>query len=708
MNPYALIPLVCFVLSQSAWAYIFAKKRTPLSRAYLVFAAAANAWTAMDFLTWAPVPVRFIEPIIRVMALAYIPTGALFLNFVYQALEKRRDLPYYLCFASVIVSIAITVPTNLVMDGYEMRWWGANMVRGPFYDFVMVGAMSVPVVLSIALLAHAVVRKERQRKSLGLVLAGTVILFIAAYYTDVVLPEDRFSLASCLVFVLTVFVFLAVRRHGFMMIDLEASAYDLFQNISDAVLIVGRDGRVRLSNRAAHDLFAGRAIEGTVAGELLEAFELGAKYADHETSVRGEHREVSVSQAPVQQGVVPIGWILIVRDLTKRQRLQDEIIKRQRLETVGVLAGGIAHDFNNILTAVLTNIGLAKAEDLETRERDALLADAERAAHNAKNLTEQLLTFAKGGEPIRRPVAIDRVVMSWTQLALSGANVRARYDFPRGLWAVFGDKGQLGQMVNNIAVNAKQAMPGGGEVAIEARNVVLEAGNPMLLPPGDYVRISFEDRGTGIPPEVLPHIFDPYVTTKESGSGLGLASTYSIVQRHGGHIGATSEPGEGSVFTIHLPGLEEAQVSLAPPTPYRARGQGTVLVMDDEELILRACAKVLAAGGYHAVLARDGAEAVRLYGKALEAGGRYDAVVMDLTVPGGMGGQQAIRELLALDPGVRAIVSSGYCNDPVMANYAAYGFRAVVAKPYVMDELLEAVERVLAEPSEPPASTPSR
>jgi PAS domain S-box-containing protein len=408
----------------------------------------------------------------------------------------------------------------------------------------------------------------------------------------------------------------------------------------------------------------------------------------------------------------PIRMLGTAIDITDRKRADEEVLKARKLESVGVLAGGIAHDFNNLLTVILGNVLLLKTR-LEPDDPDlGKLVDAEEACLRARRLTHQLLTFAEGGAPIRRATFLSTLVEDACRVAGagSGAGVRTALSLPPDLWPVEVDEGQIGQALNTLMLNAAQAMPSGGVIHAEAANAVIEdadAPEPGLPEPGRYVRVTIRDEGVGIPPEDLPRIFDPYFSSRERGSGLGLAAAYSIVQRHGGAIRAESAPGRGTTFVVHLPaaaGPSEETEAFEALSAAEPRG-GRILVMDDEALVRVMIGDMLRHFGHEAVLTSDGAEAVEAYRRAFRDGARFAAVILDLTVPGGMGGREAMRLLLAIDPDVRGIVASGYSNDPVMAEYRKHGFRGVVAKPFRLDELRRTLRQVLAPPPGGPGGT---
>ena len=386
--------------------------------------------------------------------------------------------------------------------------------------------------------------------------------------------------------------------------------------------------------------------------------------------------------------------LFIFTDITKWEAMQGEILKAQKLESLGILAGGIAHDFNNILTGILGNISFAGLLIDARHPARRPLDLAEKASLRAAELAHQLLTFAKGGLPVKKVVSVAGLVRESLSLSLRGSKVQAEVDIPASVHAIKADEGQMNQAFNNVIINARQAMPEGGTLRVKVDNVLLDAHNDTALPAGDYVRISFTDQGCGIPHEEQKSIFDPYFTTKTGGTGLGLASVHSIISKHAGKIEVASAPGKGTTFTFYIPSAGDASPEPeSPPAPLcmENRIEGAVLVMDDEETIRILANDVLEYLGYATVTCGTGEEAVRLYKEAGESGMPFLAAIMDLTVPAGMGGKEAARQILAYDPNARLIVSSGYSNDPVMAQHAEYGFCAAVVKPYRCAELQQAL-----------------
>ena len=490
------------------------------------------------------------------------------------------------------------------------------------------------------------------------------------------------------------------------------------RSIGDAVIATDAQGRITLMNKVAEDLTGWR--QEAALGEPLETVfnivnEHTRKRCDNPVAKvletggivglanntvlvckDGTERVIEDSGAPIKDHQNrTLGVVLVFRDATEKRRMQEERQKAQKLESIGVLAGGIAHDFNNSLTAIIGNISLAKLYAKPNARIHEKLEEIERVAMRTKGLTQQLLTFSKGGEPVKSMVSIAELLKESALFSLRGSNVRCAFDLPEHLWWATADAGQIGQVINNIIINAEQSMPEGGVIEAKARNVEIASSTPIPVAPGTYVKISIRDQGIGIPGAHLTKIFDPYFTTKQKGSGIGLAVAYSIVDKHGGYIAAESDDG-GTTFHVYLPATEAAGSAQTSHRSTLVRGVGKVLLMDDEQDIRTVGSEMLQALGYTVVCTRDGAEAVERYRQAQEAGDAFDAVILDLTIPGGMGGKEAVTRLLALDPFAAVIVSSGYSNDPVMAQFRQYGFQGAVGKPYQLKDLSAVLHEVLA------------
>ncbi|MGH7955979.1 MAG: PAS domain-containing hybrid sensor histidine kinase/response regulator, partial [Opitutaceae bacterium] len=488
--------------------------------------------------------------------------------------------------------------------------------------------------------------------------------------------------------------------------------------MSEAVVTIDQGGVIQFMNDAASEL-TGWPAAAAIGHPLREVCVLGSEKtgqapAPTVTAALMTDRPVDFPpytlvrprEGPprwVEGRCVPVhdlkrrvtGAVMVLRDVTQRSRLEADLLRASKMESIGVLAGGIAHDFNNLLSIVMGNISLALLDGNARATDSKWLREAERAAMRAKDLTQQLLTFAKGGEPVRSAVALADVVREAAQFALHGASARCEFDIATELRPADADKGQIGQVVQNLVLNAVQAMPNGGAIRLNLVNETIAAGQVATLPAGHYLRLEISDSGRGIAPDHLARIFEPFFTTKEYGTGLGLATVYSVIQKHRGYITVESAVGTGTTFRLWLPA---AHVEPPPPSatssPFE-RIEGRVLFMDDEEPIRMMTRALLERLGLHVKVTCDGEEAVREYVTARTAGQAYDVVIFDLTVPGAMGGADAIREILKIDPAAKGIVSSGYSGDPVMANFRAHGFRGSVPKPYRLADIAGMIREVM-------------
>jgi PAS domain S-box-containing protein len=489
----------------------------------------------------------------------------------------------------------------------------------------------------------------------------------------------------------------------------------LVDHSTDLIEIASLDGKVFYLNKAGKELVGldgpdqarnttaeGYVLDKDVGGqhEMLEALHKRGAW-NGETCIRhfktGMPVPVEVHAFVIKDPKTcqPIAVASISRDISLRKKAEEEMARSEKLDSIGILAGGIAHDINNFLTVIIGNVTLAKMYANRRGEVYKRLEESEKAALRAKDVAQQLLTFSKGGAPVKKITSIKELTTESAGFALRGSNVKCEFSFPDDLWHVEADEGQLSQVVNNLLINAAHAMPEGGTIQVFCRNVTIDEDN-LLLRAGNHVSVSIMDHGIGIPQDHLSKIFDPYFTTKRKGSGLGLSTAYSIVKKHGGHLSVESEPGIGTSFHFSLPAAEGEVPAHNVEEKRFVIGKGRILVMDDEETVRDIAQEMLEMFGYTVTIARDGTEAIAIYRQAMASGEPVDLVLMDLTIPGGMGGKEAIRRLLEIDCDVKAVVCSGYSNDPIMSSYQAYGFRGVIRKPYGMKQLSNMINDILS------------
>ncbi len=489
------------------------------------------------------------------------------------------------------------------------------------------------------------------------------------------------------------------------------------ESIGEGVIGVDTAGRITLMNRNSEIICActagqvlGQPLQDTLRivvhdgpsfsellGETLNGRQIDfSRYSPQLLRPDGRTLDIYCSGAPIfsPQPVIT-GAVFVISDITSHRQLEEEMLNMKKLESIGLLAGGIAHDFNNILTGILGNISLARLYAQRGKDFDDKLKAAEQASLKAQELTQQFLTFSKGGQPVKQSESIVEMIEASTQFLLHGSKIIGRFQFAPDLWQAHIDRGQITQVLNNLIINAKQAMSQGGELTISADNFTVSESQESPLSAGEYICITVADQGIGIPRENLSKVFDPYFSTKPNGHGLGLTSSFHILKRHGGLITVESEPGKGSKFSVYLPATRQKVTSLENDGELY-RGQGTVIIMDDNPTVVDVVDQQLRHLGYQVIAVENSLELTELFSLARERDLRFDLIILDLTIPGDVGGEVALDRVRAIDPGIRAIVSSGYANNPVLAEYRRYGFNGKVCKPFHINELAREINRVLA------------
>ncbi len=487
------------------------------------------------------------------------------------------------------------------------------------------------------------------------------------------------------------------------------------RSTSDGVIATDQFGRITLINKAAEKM-TGYSFSEAIGQPLnkvfyvindrtSEPFEILSMLNAFGKSISIHHGilvnnalnelTISLSYSPIRSSQSEfMGAVIVFQDTTEKRRTEQELLKTEKLESLGILAGGIAHDFNNFLTSVLANVQLSKIKANLGEPIDKYLDETIGVTRKASELTKQLLTFSRGGAPVKKTVSINNLIKNVVDFSLRGSMVKPEFILPEDTWAVDIDESQISQVIQNLTINAKQAMAKGGIIKVASENIMVESGERYL--PGKYVKLTIKDSGVGIPKENLNKIFDPFFTTKKEGTGLGLSTSYSIINKHYGYIEVDSKERIGTTFQILLPATQQnLYVSNQIHQVESSNIEGKILIMDDEEMIRKVVGEMLTYFGYQVQQAKDGQEAIELFKKALETDEPFDIIIMDLTIPGGLGGQETIAHLRNIDPNIKAIVSSGYANDPIIADYENYGFSGMVAKPYRFDELNKVLTKLL-------------
>ena len=485
------------------------------------------------------------------------------------------------------------------------------------------------------------------------------------------------------------------------------------RSIGDGVITVNRKKEILLINKVAEGMLGlrqadveGRCFDETVCildpqtrepikGLMDRVVEKGDIVELREgllVSRDGIQRMISDSVAPIRDiNSEIIGAVLVFRDISEKRKMEEELVKKQKLDSLGLLAGGIAHDFNNILAVIVTQVAIAKLNpDLDEPVKQ-VLEDIEGEALRARSLTQQLMTFSKGGAPVKKLASLKDIIIESSKFALHGSNVLCEFSIPDDLWVVEVDRGQINQVVQNIVLNAQQSMVDGGKIYIAGNNVAFPEPFQTLAA-GAYVRLDISDSGEGIDRDIMEKIFDPYFTTKPSGSGLGLATVFSIVRRHGGMITVESEPGEGALFSIYLPAYRHAKIAHPEEQAVSTfQGQEKILLMDDEDALRDSMTSLLKSYGYDVHPVANGEDAIQKFQKEKIADQPFDMVILDLTIKGGLGGKETVQKLRDICPDVKVIAASGYSQDPILANYLEYGFNGIIVKPFTMDELVHVI-----------------
>ncbi|OQA79214.1 MAG: Blue-light-activated protein [bacterium ADurb.Bin243] len=502
----------------------------------------------------------------------------------------------------------------------------------------------------------------------------------------------------------------------------KAGLEKMLESIGEGVIAVDKELKVIFANKMSASIcgFDGAKVMGSRISEVFKLINVTSRKEtpnpaektlqtlqivglEHNSAIVtpcGEEKFLSASSAPILDENQNLkGAILVFRDISDRKRMEEELLKMSKLEALGVLAGGIAHDFNNLLTGITGNISYAKFIIAEDSPAQEALNTAEQIAFKAKDLTSQFRTFSKGGAPVKKSVHISESLKPIVEFALRGSRVKTLFNIDKNLWPAEIDEGQINQLITNIVINAVQAMPNGGNLFVTAVNELVDKGNSMNLAAGKYVKFSFRDEGHGIEAQDLTKIFDPYYSTRQTGSGLGLTSSYSIVRKHGGIITAESVYGSGATFNVFLPASFEGTGHFEPDSKKNKSSSAgrKILVMDDESIVREVTSNLLKHLGYEVHTVNNGSEAIASFVRAHEENRPFDALILDLIVPGDLGGQEVLQKLNAQGLSAKAIAASGFSNETIMSEYKRYGFCAMISKPYKIKELDEMIQKIIKE-----------
>ncbi|MBD3321595.1 MAG: response regulator, partial [Chitinivibrionales bacterium] len=676
---------------------------------FLVFAFFVFCVTLIEFFTHIPLTPRLELIFTRLVVPFFLALGFLFLNFIFALLNKKRNFLYY---GSLLLVFACIVSAYFSPDVQkDILASELDLERGlsATYIQLILFAILVPGLYAIFLCFTEMEKKREslQGKQLLLICIGAIISILWMLATMVVLPSflglhDALLFSTLGLLMQLYFIYRAIYKYHLLSANieqLEQSFNILFKNVKDAILLFDKRGNILQANASACTLFGDPKDRITISllQERIKGYAVNREYQNEPFTITCERgsRHLLLSQTMIKSKGSNLGTILLIRDISTQMKTEQELQKAQNMEALGQLAGGIAHDFNNFLAGIMASFSLASMELQENEEIAEILSQGEKAALNASSLTKQLLAFSKGGAPINEFLQIKEVVKDASTFASRGSKARLQFDFPDQDLTVKADKGQLNQVFQNLILNAIQAMPGGGPVTIKIRRRHVQENSVLNLAPGSYVEIMIEDQGEGIPSDIIDKVFDPYFTTKDRGSGLGLSMAFSILINHGGSIFVSSEQGVGTVFTVYLPeeGMEK-QLDVLHRKKHAERDKNRILIMEDDHVIRNILKKILVRFGYEVDAAINGEEALEIYNKRVDEKESYYAVLADLTIPGGMGGVKLAEELHKKDPELKIIICSGYAENEEIAYYEKFGFFAAIRKPYSIEKLKSALDSV--------------
>jgi len=713
MVPLHLLPLLAAPLfSLFLFGNVYGqRRRNRVNNAFLALSADLFGMALCDFLLRVTSQSFIRHALMQMTVSLFFLSSLFYINLVYSLAKRDRDIPFrVIFFVSIALSVAPFVNISMLLDGSAMVN-GLYVLKPNVLLLALFMLFTLPVTLyTVGLTVYAYrMEKDRSDKMRLLIwLCGIVTGFLYLMTVNFVLPfffnNSGFSPYGTLtVIIVEIFAWWSVVRHNFLLVNirqLEEIIGKVFQDSGDAFLLLNRLDKIVYVNNDAAGLFGAgtEAARDLSLAEILPGYAKDTAFSNLETTLRlpGKELSVLVSKTKLHAADETVNSLLTIRDITQVKRAEEARLRMQKLEALGILAGGIAHDFNNILCGVVSTFNAVKIGARLDPELKEILTVGEQTALSAQSLTHQLLTFSNGGQPVLENIDIIHSLQEACTFAARGNSVKLEFYLPQQGIFVEADDGQIRQVFQNIVLNACQSMNEGGVVRVEG--VVKEIA-PNQMPPlkaGRYIEVKVTDCGSGIAPEILPHIFEPYFSTKKKGSGLGLAIAHSVIQKHKGHISVFSEVGSGAVFSVYLPISENGKAAVkesANPNAGRRKG-GRVLIMDDVMVVRLTLSMLLKQLGFVVDESASGEEALKIFEDNLKSGVSYRFVITDLTVPGGMGGRELVRKISALAPAIPVIVTSGYSEEVEIAHYKDFGFAAVLRKPYSVPELEKVIRSV--------------
>ncbi len=702
-----LTPLLTCISTAFVTGYLWSRRRSsPATRAFLLFNVTVLGCCLVELVLRLPSSDALFAIAARLIGPLFIPLAFLYLQFVSAFTGQIRRQLYMGCLLLNVGGAVYGLVHPMVYR--EMVGPASRPVLLPDPTFPYVFAVSVlPSALYASAMCVSFIRGNRRNieaTQLFLVFGGIVFSVVFAVAAIGIGPLVGLgnSLSSLALFFASLYTYVAVRRYNFLSVNIEyvERAFDaLFEALRDLVLLLDSSGGPTRVNASARELFRATSTPLTAQGirTLIGNYSFEAVFVEKAVDIRtgSAHRYFLMSQSPVIQEDISLGKLLILRDITKQRAAEEELFKIRSMESIGQLAGGIAHDFNNYLCGILSCFSFARMSLDPRSEEYTVLEEGERATNQARSLTQQLLTFSRGGAVRKETFNLAKNVRETTDFCLRGSAATAEFAMPDDPVYVSGDPSQINQVVQNLVINAVQAMNGTGQISVSLRCMRLSNDDVHGVEAGDYVQLRVKDCGPGIDDSIRNRIFDPYFTTKQGGNGLGLAVVFSVLRRHKGTVTVHSIPNRGATFCAYLP---EAGRPRGATTDH-SRGSapltgGRILVMDDNDVVRKMLAKLIGGLGFEVDAARNGDEAIEIFTTTREQGLAYAAVITDLTVVGGMGGKELAERLHAVDADLPIVISSGYSEELPMVRYRELGFAEVLHKPYDARRLREVLQTV--------------